>query len=296
MKRKTIWKFLMSRRWTILRSEMFTKGYVIPLKKYLGVANKELLVTKEFEQYSLYNSLDSLNEMSGALLKKMRADKNFGRKIYDDCKKSCQNLVRISKMVSRGNLKSISSYDLVTRFDSYLNAALNFTPFLALPPNYELFIVDDINKFLVKKIGENKSEEYLQKLMSLKEYPFQVLEQIGMTKIALQSKEKYEINVDKSLESHKQKYQWLSCYNFDESAFTTDDFKKRLKVLQTLSLDKLKDKVKSADNRLRQDEVDFQKTVNGSTDAEQIQQLDHCFEWMHDSDLLPGDVMDVGNQ
>jgi len=83
----------MSRRWTILRTELFTKGYVEPLKNYIGIPNRELLVTKELETSSLYNSLDSMNEISLALLNKLKNDKDFGLRIYKDCIKSCKYLV-----------------------------------------------------------------------------------------------------------------------------------------------------------------------------------------------------------
>lgn len=251
----------MSRRWTILRSELFTKGYVEPLKRYIGVPNRDLLVTKESEKFSLYNSLSSLNEISLALMKKIKNDEDFGRRVYKDCIDSCENLVNVSKKASQGNLKSLSSLTLVKRLDSYFDAHLDFTPFLALPPNYEKFVIDDINKFLVKKVGSNKSEEYLQKLMTPKEYPFQVLEQINLAKIALKIKTKQKIDVGESLKGHKQKYQWLSCYNFDEDEFSTNDFRNRLKVLQSLSFEELKNKTENVIDKLDRDEIEFQKTV-----------------------------------
>lgn len=113
MKTRIIWKHLMSRRWTILRSELFTKGYVEPLKRYIGVPNRDLLVTKESEKFSLYNSLSSLNEISLALMKKIKNDEDFGRRVYKDCIDSCENLVNVSKKASQGNLKSLSSLTLV---------------------------------------------------------------------------------------------------------------------------------------------------------------------------------------
>ena len=78
MRRKILWKHLMSRRWTILRTELFTKGYIEPLKNYIGIPNRELLVAKESEVSSLYNSWDSMNEISLALLNKLKNDKDFG--------------------------------------------------------------------------------------------------------------------------------------------------------------------------------------------------------------------------
>jgi len=250
----------MSRRWTILRTELFTKGYVEPLKNYIGIPNRELLVTKELETSSLYNSLDSMNEISLALLNKLKNDKDFGLRIYKDCIKSCEYLVQVSKDVSQGNFKSLSSQTLVKIFDIYVDTALNFTPFLALPPNYEMYIIDEINQSLVEKVGDSKSEEYLQKLMSLKEYPFQMLEQIDLANIALRIKLKTDIN--KALIVHKRKYQWLSCYNFDEVEFSLEDFKKRLEILQELSFSELSNKVNCMIEKLNSDKNEFQRVIN----------------------------------
>jgi phosphoenolpyruvate synthase/pyruvate phosphate dikinase len=259
MKRKILWKHLMSRRWTILRTELFTKGYIEPLKTYIGISNRELLVTKELEASSLYNSLDSMNEISLALLKKLKNDSDFGLRVYKDCITSCEYLVKVSKDVSRGSLQSLTSRTLIKMFDTYVDAALKFTPFLALPPNYEIYVMSEIKKSLIKKVGENKSEEYLQKLMSLKEYPFQMLEQIDLAKIALKIKD--NINIDKLLKVHKYKYQWLSCYNFDEAEFSPEDFKKRLEVLQEFSHLELIKKTKGIVEKLKSDETEFQRVV-----------------------------------
>lgn len=252
----------MSRRWTILRIELFTKGYIEPLKTYIGIPNRELLVTKESESCSLYNSFDSMNEISLALLKKLKSDNDFGLKVYNDCIKSCEYLVNVSKDISRGNLKSLSSPTLIRKLDSYLVAYLNFTPFLALPPNYEMFVLDEINKSLIEKVGVDKSEKYLQKLMSPKEYPFQVMEQIDLAKIALEIKTKNKMDINEALKAHKQKYQWLSCYNFDEEEFSLEDFGKRLEVLRELPLSELKSKTESMVEKLHCDELEFQRVVS----------------------------------
>jgi len=260
MKRKILWKKLMSRRWTILRTELFTKGYLEPLENYIGTSNRDLLVTKESEVSSLYNSLNSMNEISLALLSKLKNNKDFGLRIYKDCIKSCEHLVQVSKDITQGNLKSLSSPTLVKMFDIYVDAALNFTPFLALPPNYEMYVIGEINQSLVEKVGDSKSEKYLQKLMSLKEYPFQMLEQIDLAKIALKTKHKIDIN--KALIVHKDKYQWLSCYNFDEAEFSLDDFKKRLEILQELSLSELNNKANCMVEKLNSDKNEFQIVMN----------------------------------
>lgn len=262
MKKKIIWKHLMSRRWTILRMELFTKGYVEPLKTYLGVPNRELLVAKESERCSLYNSLDSLNEISMALLEKLKKNHDYGLNVYQDCLKSCQYLVKVSQEVSGGDLKSLSSSTLVAMLDSYLKAYLNFTPFLALPPNYELYVTGEINKYLFEKVGESRSEKYLQKLMSPKKYPFQVLEQIALAKIALKIKTNHKIDLNEALKVHQHKYQWLACYNFDEAEFSPDDFKKRLAVLEGLTLTELQSRTKNVIGKLNRDEILFQRVVN----------------------------------
>lgn len=261
MNRKIVWKHLLSRRWTVLRCELFTKGYVEPLERYIGVPNRDLLVTKELEKCSLYNSLDSLKEVSIALLGKLKKNENFGKKIYKDCLVSCEKLVAVSKRVSQGDLVSLKPESLVKRLDSYVGSALDFTPFLALPNNYEMYITEEIMGFLSKKVGKLKSGKYLQKLMTSREYPFQVLEQINLAEIALKTKTNKGIDVNNELSKHKQKYQWLSCYNFDEDEFSKSDFKKRLKVLQSLSLKELKDKTDNVVNKLNQDETEFQNVV-----------------------------------
>lgn len=251
----------MSRRWTILWSEIFTKGYVQPLKKYIGIANKDLLTVKEGEKYSLYNSLDSLKEISLALVGKLRKNKNFGLKFYRNCLATSENLVKTAKQVSRGRLNALSSSNLSERFNKFIAAAYNFIPFLALPPNYEIYITGKIKDFLTEKVGQSKIESYLQRLTTPKAYPFQVLEQIDLAKIALRTKEKRRVNLDKELNSHKEKYQWLSCYNYDEDPFSLDDFKKRLGSLSGLTLKELKEKVKDATEKLKRDELEFQRAV-----------------------------------
>jgi len=153
MNKNIVWKHLLSRRWTILRCELFTKGYVDPLEKYIGVPNRDLLVTKESEKFSLYNSIGSLKEISLALLAKLKKDKNFGEKIYKDCINSCVNLVKVSKMASDGNLENTSSNDLIKRLREYYEAALEFTPFLALPNNYEMFVTDEKERVVNCYIG-----------------------------------------------------------------------------------------------------------------------------------------------
>lgn len=259
--RKITWKFLLSRRWTILRCELFTKGYVKPLERYIGVPNRDLLVTSEFSKGSLYNSVKSLREISEALISKLREDKDFGKKIYKDCVAACENLVDVSKKVSQGNLSSLDNAELVKRLDSYIDAANTFTPFLALPNNYELFITGKLKDFLSGKVGEEKVEEYLQKLMTPKEYPFQVLEQVDLAQIVLKVKSKKLTNLSKELARHKQKYQWLSCYNFDEKEFSLEDFKERLEVLLELPLEELRGKTEGIVNQLEKDELEFQRTA-----------------------------------
>jgi hypothetical protein len=260
-KKQPQWKHLLSRRWTILRCELFTKGYVEPLEKYVGVPNRNLLVTKELEKCSLYNSVDSLKEISLALIDKLKKRDDFGKKIYKDCLIACDNLVKVSETVSKGDLSSLKNKALVNRLDKYFRAALDFTPFLALPNNYEMFITGEITGFLTKKVGKKKSEEYLQKLMSLKEYPFQVKEQISLAKIALKIKTKRRIDTNKELDHHKKQFQWLACYNFDEDEFSLSDFKKRLKVLLSLPTDELKDKTENEIKRLGDNELEFQQVI-----------------------------------
>ena len=258
---KIIWKHLLSRRWTILRCDLFTRGYVEPLEKYLGIPNKDLLVTKQLEKYSLYNSVDSLKEISRTLIRKLEQHGNYGKKIYKDCLVSCKNLVSISRKVSQGSLSSLKADVLLNRLNSYFKTALNFTPFLALPANYEAYVTDEIKEFIVKKVGNKRAEEILQKLMSSKQHPYQILEQIDLAKIALKIKSKNKIEVSKALKQHKLKYQWLSCYNFDEDEFTQTDFRNRLKVLLDLPIEELENKTKSVVAKVKQDELEFQKAV-----------------------------------
>ncbi len=151
----------------------FRQGYVEPLEKYVGTPNGDLLVTKELEKYSLYNSLHSLREISRALINKLEQHKNYGKKIYKDCLASCKNLVSISRKVSQGELSSLNADILLKRLNSYFKTALDFTPFLALPGNYEAYVLDEIEEFIVKKVGNKRAEEVLQKLMSSKQDPYQ---------------------------------------------------------------------------------------------------------------------------
>lgn len=152
------WKYLLSRRWTILRSELFTKGYVKPLEEYVGVPNRDLLVVKELEKYSLYNSLDSLKEISSALVAKLKERKDFGKQVCEDCIASCENLVNVSKKVSSGQLNSLKIADLTKRLDQYIEAAYYFTPFLALPNNYGIYITSKVKEFLLSKVGKRMSK------------------------------------------------------------------------------------------------------------------------------------------
>lgn len=258
---KIIWKHLLSRRWTILRCDLFMRGYIEPLEKYLGTPNRDLLVTKESEKYALYNSVHSLNEISRALINKLEQHKNYGKKIYTDCLASCKQLVNISRKVSQGNLRSLKAGVLLNRLNRYFKAVLNFTPFLALPPNYEAYITDEIKEFLVKEVGMKRVEEFLQKLMSSKQHPYQVREQIDLANIALTIMGKGNIDLDKALQQHKVKYQWLSCYNFDEDEFTQANFQNRLEVLLDLPIEDLENKTKSVAATLKQNELEFQKAV-----------------------------------
>ena len=261
MNKKITWKYLLSRRWTILRDELFVKGYAKPLEKYIGVPSRNLLVVKEGEKHSLYNGLESLKEISEALVGKLKENKDFDQKIYKDCIEACENLVNVSKDVSRGDLNSLKPEELIKRLERFIEAGDQFAPFLALPNNYEIYATNKIKQFLLEKVGEQRVEEYLQKLMSPKEYPFQILEQIDLAKIALRVKKGEKTNLDKDLDDHLQKYQWLSCYNFDEDEFSLDDFKRRLEVLLNLSLKELKDKTENVINRFEQDESEFQKVI-----------------------------------
>ena len=256
-----IWKYLLSRRWTILRDELFTKGYARPLEKYIGVPSRNLLVVKEGEKHSLYNGLESLKEISEALVEKLEENKDFDQKIYKDCIRACENLVNVSKDVSRGALNSLKPEELIKKFERFIEAGDQFAPFLALPNNYEIYVTNKIKQFLLETAGEKGVEEYLQKLMSPKEYPFQILEQIDLAKIALRVKKGEEIDLDKELDDHLQKYQWLSCYNFDEDEFSLDDFKERLDVLLDLPLKELESKTEDIIKKLERNESEFKVTV-----------------------------------
>ncbi len=258
---KIIWKHLLSRRWTILRCELFTKGYVKPLEDYIGVPNRDLLVTKRLEKYSLYNSTESLKEISLALIEVLEVKENFGRKIYNDCLMACKNLVDVSNKVSNGDLKSLTTDQLVNRLDRYVNASYTFTPFLALPNNYEMYITKEIEDFLSKKVGDSNVQNYLAKLMTPKEYPYQVLEQIDLAKIAISASRLNKKDVDIEIIKHVEKYQWLSCYNFDENEFSKKDFMERLNVMLHLSINELKDKTKDIEIQIEQDNIEFNKIV-----------------------------------
>lgn len=258
---KIVWKHLLSRRWTILRCDLFTRGYLEPLHDYIGIANKDLLVTKDKEKYSLYNSLGSLKDISQALIKKLERNENYGMQVYKDCLISCKKLVSISKKISKGNLNSLDPKELFGRLNTYFEVALDFTPFLAIPGNYEAYVTDEIKEFLIRKIGSEKAEKALQKLMTSKQHPYQVLEQIDLAKIARTIKEKRGGDIDRRLKQHKLKYQWLSCYNFDEVEFSLTDFKNRLDVLLELPIVELEARTKSVAAKLRLDELEFQKAI-----------------------------------
>lgn len=255
------WKYLLSRRWTILRDELFTKGYAGPLEKYIGVPSRNLLVVKEGEKHSLYNGLESLKEISEALIGKLKENKDFGQRIYKDCIRACENLVNVSKDVSQGDLNSLEPEELIKRFERFIEAGDQFAPFLALPNNYEIYVTGKIKQFLLEKVGEKRVEEYLQKLMSPKEYPFQILEQIDLAKIALRIKKEEEVDLGKELNDHIQKYQWLSCYNFDEDEFSLVDFRERLDVLLDLPLKELESKTGDIVRKLERDDLEFKATV-----------------------------------
>ena len=255
------WKYLLSRRWTILRDELFTKGYAGPLEKYIGAPGRNLLVVKEGEKHTLYHGLESLRGISEALVEKLKKNKDFDQKIYKDCIEACENLVNVSKDVSRGDLNSLEPEELIKRLERFIGACDQFAPFLALPNNYEIYVTNKIKHFLLEKAGQKRVEEYLQKLMSPKEYPFQILEQIDLAKIALRVKKGEKTNLDKDLDDHLQKYQWLSCYNFDEDEFSLDDFRERLDVVLDLPLKELESKTEDIVKKLERDDLEFKATV-----------------------------------
>lgn len=258
MAKKITWKYLLSRRWTILLCELFFKGYTEPLTRYVGAPNKNLLMIKEGEEYSLYNALESLKTISVALVSKLKENKDFGKKIYKDCISASENLVNTSKQASSGELVSLDIENLIKRFNSYIKAILDYSPFLALPNNYEIYVIGEIKDFLIEKVGNEEAEEYLQKLMAPKEYPFQILEQIDLAKIALRVKGG-EIHLEEEMNKHREKYQWLSCYNFDEKAFSLHDFKERLDSLLGLGSEELKQKSEDVIKKIDRDEMEFQR-------------------------------------
>lgn len=257
---KIKWKYLLSRRWTILLCDLFFQGYGKPLTEYVGAQNENLLTIKQGETYSLYNSLDSLKAISRALVSKLRENENFGKQIYQDCVSASRNMVSAAQQSSRGNLESLENEIVIDRFNNYVRAVLAYSPFLAIPNNYEIFVTGEIKDFLSTKVESSDIDRYLQDLMSPKKYPFQVSEQIDLAKIAL-TLDGEESMVSDQLERHKEKYQWLACYNFDEGPFSITDFHERLDSLKELDATELQRQSEGLESKILENEVRFNEVV-----------------------------------
>ena len=255
------WKLIVSRRVSVFRAFVMAEGSRKEMKRYLGVEADALVTTKdELSNYHL--KLSDLKTISMAVISRIKEDAGFPKQHVEDCLNACQKLVEISKSSSdTTDSSNIEVERLKTNFAKYCEAYKEFVKFVIIPVAIEQTITKNITEFLVQKDDEKKAQHYLSKLTTAPKLPETNQEQIDLVKLSVKILDDKIVDYDEPLRKHYEKYRWLSCYNIDEAPFQYSYFESRLHDLLKLGLGSLSAQLSEAENRMLNDEAEYQLTL-----------------------------------
>lgn len=253
------WKQVVERRVVVFRCFVMAEGGLEETEKYLGVSYDYFSCTKD-ESSRIYLAIKDLKKISGAVIEKIKDDSGFPKQHVNDCLKKCDELVNVS--IDSGSLNGKeASEDLKNKFVKYYEVYKSYVKFVVIPVAIEKALTINITKFLEEKAGEVQAEEFLNSLMTPPKLSMTVQEQVDLVVLAQKVKKDNVGDCEPLLDEHCNKYEWLSCYNIDEEAFSKDYFRERLKEHLMFDEEALDKNIKLAKQQLANDEEKYKKIV-----------------------------------
>lgn len=241
--KKINWQRYFARKFSAQRYEIVMNVYRSDfMRKNFGVRLKNSLVIPENKNHAIYYDSEEWPEFEQKVFKKSCRDLktfNFYKQII---KRDQKEYVDIGNRIRRLNLEKESNDEIKKLYLKFTKANQDFfnsaiwIPFISEP-----LIMNVVKDNLIKLLnGVNKADklvDYLEIIFSPEKKNAIVSEREDLLKIALAYKEKKinKISLEKLLQKHLQKFQWIPCYDIYDSPWTFDYFKNELQ--QFLSAD-----------------------------------------------------------
>jgi len=255
------WKLIVSRRVSVFRAFVMAEGSLEEMNKYLG-ATVNLLVATKNELSNVYFLFSDLKNISQAVILRIKENQNFPKQHVDDCLSQCQKLVEVSK--SSGGIarnKQLTIAQVKKNFEKYYNVYKEFVKFVQIPVAIEQTITKNVVEFLAQKVGKEKTQDYLSKLMTPPKLPESSQEQIDLAKLAVKALQNQTTDHADLLNRHAEKYLWLGCYNIDEEPLQYSYFEERLMDLMKLGLSLLNSRLEKTKRQLAHDEEIYKHII-----------------------------------
>jgi len=172
-----------------------------------------------------YLNLKTLINAGETILRKVEKSSSFLRKWKNFVFKTGKNLHKFCDEIEKLNLDKISDKKLLKIYQKSIKIYLNHTDGVA--------VIRNSNRALQEKLTQiYKKPELVALLLSTEKRSIMIKEHEELLKIAeVAKKEKSKERVEKLLKRHTRKYFYLPCGYSDESPFSLDDFKRKLKEI-----------------------------------------------------------------
>lgn len=176
--------------------------------------------------------------------------------------------VEVAKKLSQGNLEKKSWPQLRRLYLQFDKLHLDFfvspiwVPFIIEP-----FIAQAAKKELIRLLKKHKLEDkfndYFDVIFSPEEKNAVVKEHQGLLGLAITAKEKNisQSRLNQLFDLHIKKYEWLPCYDINDSPWTREYFSKELKGLLKQKKDKLSAEYKQTNRDFQRRKRKFKKVL-----------------------------------
>lgn len=227
------WVKILNRQTSYSFTSALCVSNVTSLKKIYGVSVPTFWHNSI--TFGVYYLKDELARLGKAISEKIEADLNFAKKDIALCRKTCDQLVKTSKMIPLANLPSMSSQELSKLLKVFYLDYLNVFPFVTVPHGIE--------NYFENKIMENvPDEEDLKVLMS----PISTRdeERDSALRIASYAKERgFDKTFYRLLDKHCEDFCWLTMWSIHAEPLTRDYFEIEIKnILDKVESPKLEAK------------------------------------------------------
>lgn len=240
------WKFYVSRRfnWFVENTEIYASlkeyqdkllGFDIATQNYLCLNGDEYSLSKDFDTLC-----DKLN-------KYFKNDINFFEKFAKKEFDIVEEIKKYLKYLENKDLSTLNYIELSEEFEKFNNLYINsFIPGMTRPEDYLTYALE--KELADSEFKKEDIEIIFSKISTCPNYfPLSYSEEpLDLLKIALSVKQ--GDNVEKLIDEHISKYAWIKGpVEFEDTAFTKEDYLKRLDNLADTNIEEKIDNI----NRVR---------------------------------------------